>query len=117
MSFTEQQLRLLIYCTDQERLARNRGKVPGPQGWEDDLIEALAAELAVSPSGQQNGSGEGQLSHEDQWIGSEQAAAILGWHIRTLRRRYADLDGRKVAGSLVFRESTVREYAEALTDE
>jgi hypothetical protein len=116
VSFTEQQLRLLIYCTDQERLARHAGKVPGPQGWEAPLIEALAAELAVSASGQQNGGGEGQLSHEN-WIGSEQAAAILGWHVRTVRRRYADLDGRKVSGALVFRESTVREYSEALTDE
>jgi hypothetical protein len=107
---TERQWRQLLYCTAEELRARRAGKSPGVQKWNAELIRAVELELALSAPGQEPGTNESALSHD--WIGSDQAASILGWHVRTVRRRRAYLDGRKVAGALVFRESVVRQYAE-----
>jgi hypothetical protein len=47
-------------------------------------------------------------------IGTRQAAAILGWSVRTVQRHADDLDGELVGNGFVFPESTVIEYARRL---
>ena len=115
MTLTPRQWRQLLYCSAEELRERRAGKPPGVQPWNAELVRAVELELAVSLAGQENTDDESTLGHEN-WIGTEQAAEILGWHVRTVRRRRNDLGGRKVAGALVFRESVVRQYAEGLTD-
>ncbi len=51
------------------------------------------------------------------WIGSRLTAEILGWDIRTVQRRGADLDGRKVGGRWIFPEPMIQELREALDDD
>lgn len=116
MSLDERTLRLALWCANQELAARRAGKSPGLQPWNAELVRALELELAVSASGQCQGAELKYSLHEDDWIGSAEAARILRWHERTLRRRASDLDGRKVAGKLVFQASIVRSYAEAVND-
>jgi hypothetical protein len=49
-----------------------------------------------------------QLNHDQ--ISTTQAAQMLGWHVRKVRRNYLDLGGRKIAGRLMFDANTIREY-------
>ncbi|WP_156671314.1 MULTISPECIES: hypothetical protein [unclassified Mycobacterium] len=113
----ERMLRLALWCAEQELTARRKGDRPGGVlPWNAELVRALELELALSASGQDEGAELKCSLHDDEWIGTVEAAQILRWHERTLRRRASDLDGRKVAGKLVFQASTVRSYAEAMTD-
>jgi hypothetical protein len=113
MALTLRLLRLALWCADQELRARRDGKPPGVQAWNSELVRALAH--AVSSPRQETGNQLPDSNHDETaWIGSRLAAQMLGCDIRTVQRRAGDLDGRKVAGKLVFRESFVREYAEGL---
>lgn len=117
MTLSERTLRNAIYCATQELVARENGKAAANarvQPWNAELVRELELELAVSAAGQSDSADRACLEHEI-WIGSDQAARILGWHVRTVRRRRNDLGGQKIAGALMFPESAVREYAEALT--
>lgn len=116
MSLTPRLLRLALWCAKQELEARGNGKTPGVQQWNAELVRALELELAVSASGQSKGGELSGLDHDEEWIGTAEAARILRWYERKVRRRAPDLDGRKVSGQLVFRASTVRAYAEAVTN-
>jgi hypothetical protein len=115
MTLTPRQWRHVLYCTAEELRERRAGKAPGVRPWNAELVRAVELELAVSLSGQENSTRAAELTYDDP-IGSEQAAAILCWHVRTVRRRWEDIGGKKVGRKLVFRESVVRQYAEALTD-
>src|ERR1700677_2819790 len=111
MSCTEQQLRLLIYCTYQERLARHGGKVPGPQGWEDPLVQALCDELAEMSSKRQPLDDDlGQYTQEEQWIGAREGGQMTGWNIRKGQRHAVALGAQKISGRLVFPASAVLEH-------
>jgi hypothetical protein len=94
-----------------------RASLRKPVGlWLVKLIRRLELEVAVSSSRHEWDCVDSESEHDD-WIGTADAARLLGWHPRQVQRRHADLNGRKVSGKLVFRESVVREYAEALTNE
>ncbi|MGH3968897.1 MAG: hypothetical protein ACRDTV_12485 [Mycobacterium sp.] len=116
MTFSAAELRQMLYCCAEELRARTQGKPPGPQPWLRNLVRRLEGEVAVASSRQES---DGQQPHSEHevWIGSRQAARMLGCGLRTIQRRANDLDSQLVAGKLVFRESVVREYAEGLTDE
>jgi hypothetical protein len=119
VSLDERLLRLALHCSEQELQARRHGKPPGVQPWNAELLRALELELAVSLSRPRQDEGDtvSRFSHDDEWIDTRRAAAILGWTPRQVQRRTADLEGRKPGGhALVFRESVVREYAGSLTD-
>jgi hypothetical protein len=39
------------------------------------------------------------MAHEDRWISAREVAAMMGWHIRRVQRRYSHLE---VALDLIF---------------
>lgn len=116
LMFTDTELRQLLYCAAEELRARVRGKRPGPQPWLRDLVRRLELEVAVSSSRHDERCDLQLCEHEIEWIGTTQAASVLGWHERHVQRRATDLDGQKVAGKWIFRATVVRNYAEALND-
>jgi hypothetical protein len=86
MTLTPRQWRQTLYCVAEELRERRGGKTPGVRPWNAELVRAVELELAVSLSGQENSADTSELEHEN-WIGSEQAASILGWHVRKVGRR------------------------------
>jgi hypothetical protein len=119
VTLTARHLGLALWCAEQVRESRATGKrVPGPLlPWNSELVRTLEVEVAVSRTRQENDCEKQESRHDVAWIGAALAASILGWDLRQVQRRATDLDGRKVAGRWIFRESVVREYAEGLTDE
>ncbi|MDT5348324.1 MAG: hypothetical protein QOH91_1611 [Mycobacterium sp.] len=114
MNLTEDEKRQTLYCCGE--VARMRASLRKPVGlWLVKLIRRLELEVAVSSSRHEWGCVDSESEHED-WIGTAEAARLLGWHQRQVQRRAADLNGRKVSGKLVFREGAVRDYAEGLTN-
>lgn len=112
VTFSENELRNLLWCCGAVLRGRRAGILPGgEQRWLRELARRVELELAASSSRQDSDRGE-QYSDYDRWIGSQQTAAILGRDLRWVQRHAAELGGRKVAGALVFRESTIRHYAE-----
>jgi hypothetical protein len=98
-----------MYCCNEELTARRNGKIPGPQAWNHEVIRALQHAYTLSQSRHESNCEKEELTHDD-WIGSEQAAEILGWNVRKVQRHHRDLDGRKLGRAMRFRESVVREY-------
>lgn len=110
-------LELVLYCCSAELRARRRGKPPGVGRRLDSLVRRLELEVAVSRSRQESEGVETDSGYDDdEWIGTREAARLLRWNVRKVQRRKADLDGREVAGQLIFPARAVREYDEALTD-
>jgi hypothetical protein len=107
----------MLYCCAEELRARAAGKPPGPQPWLRNLVRRLEMEVALSSSRQDEHGDMPRSDHDDEWIGTVEAARILHWHQRQVQRRAADLEARKVAGKLVFRAATIHEYAEALKND
>ena len=112
MTLTPEQLRLAIFCAEQERLARHRGKPPGPQSWNDKLIQALATELAVASRPRQSEVvGLPCWNHDDD-LSARQVAEMMSWTVRRVQRHADKLGARRVDGRLIFRASTIREHIE-----
>jgi hypothetical protein len=105
-----------IWCCEQELQGRIDGKRPGEvRPFIAEHLRALQLEFAVAHERQAQVDRGSPCTNEGKWISTREAAAILGLSPRTVQRRAADFEGwwlspRKV----VFRESVVREYAEAL---
>jgi hypothetical protein len=116
VSMTPRLWRLALHCSVEELKARKAGKATGVMSWNAELVRALTFEVEVSSTRQETCCGAPQLEHDDdEWIGAKRAAELLRWGLRRVERHHTDLDGRKKAGKWFFRESVVREYAEALT--
>jgi hypothetical protein len=113
MRLSEHEVRVFYYCVADVIRGRMRGGQPIPD-WIHRAYDKLDYHIrAVSRPRHECDSGGEQLE-ADSWIGSRQTAAILGWDIRRVQRCASDLDGRKIGNRLMFRESTVLEYAEGL---
>lgn len=93
-------------CAEVLRGRRLRGQ-PVPS-WLRALYDRLDNEVRASRTRQESGSAEPELK-PDEWIGTAQAAVLLGWSRRRVQRRAADLDGQIVGGRWLFRESAVVE--------
>jgi len=117
MTLTEQQWRLVIFCLGEERQARLRGKTPGFQPWNDELIEAACRELAeMSRQRQSDDAAPSDLNRDnDSDLSSRQVAEMTGWHIRKVQRNRKKLGGQKIGTSLVFHERDVLEHIEGST--
>ncbi|WP_370499765.1 hypothetical protein NWT09_22135 [Mycolicibacterium sp. jd] len=108
----------LLFCAAEVRRGRSAGKIPGnPQApWLIHLIRRLEIEVALSHPRQDGTGGESSSKHEEL-VGTRETATLLGWTIRQVQRRAADLEGRKLAsGQLVFPAHVVHEYAESLNN-
>ncbi|CQD07435.1 hypothetical protein BN000_01485 [Mycobacterium europaeum] len=111
MTLTEDQLRKCLFCAVEERQARERGKPPGLARWNDDLIRALDAELALSRTRQCENAIQPHSKHED-WISAREVSEMTGWGLRRVQRHAAKLGARKIGGRLMFSESIIREHIE-----
>lgn len=81
------------------------------EAWLATLYDRLDIKVRMSRARQENGCPAAESEVNDSWIGSPEAAAILGWSKRQVQRCAPDLDGQIVAGRWLFRESLVKEYA------
>ena len=112
MTLTEHDLHLLVFCTDEERKARKRGKTPGIQGWEDPLIQNLCDELAeMSRTRQPLDDDDPQWKHET-WISTREVSDMTGWGMRRIQRHSDKLGARDIGGRLAFPLSVIREHVE-----
>jgi hypothetical protein len=109
---TPAQLQQALYCCSQERDARHAGKVPGPQAWNDTLIEALARELAEMSSARQQSEGDQEQLKHETWISTRQVAEMIGWGMRKIQRHSDKLGGRDIGGRLAFPLSVIRQHVE-----
>jgi hypothetical protein len=103
-----QDLRRCLFAVIELRAARLRGQFVGVS-WSDEMITKLVNELAS-----ERHSGRGDLpslthDHSDR-IGTVQAAAMTGWSVRTVQRRYKLLGGQKIGNSIMFHTSAIREH-------
>jgi hypothetical protein len=99
-----------LYCVNELVDRRRRAGVPVLHRMVK-LARRLDFAALMSRTGHESDVGATELEAECL-IGSREAAAFLGLSTRQVRRLTADLDGEIVGGRLVFRRSTVVEYAE-----
>lgn len=112
MTLAPKWIQLAIFAADEERKARQAGKFPGHERWNDELIEELSQELAkVSRSRQPARSGQSAWSH-DELLSSRQVAEMIGRGQRWVQRHAVELGGIYVDGRPVFRASIIREHLE-----
>ena len=112
MRLCEDEIRAAYYCASEILRSRRLGGQPIP-AWLRRWHARLDAELKLSRTRQDFDDAPAE-SGQELWIGTPEAAALLGWSLRQVQRRATDLEGRIIAGRYVFRESTVRTYAEEL---
>lgn len=109
MNLDNDQVRACFYCVAEVTRQRLLVGAPIPQ-W------LRSIHLALSPTGQETVALQLDSESPDELIGTEQAAAILGLHPRTVRRIATDLDGQIVANRWCFTRTAVIEYAENRTE-
>lgn len=110
MQLSDDDAERALYCVNEllDRKIRAGAHIPG---WMRSLASKLDLASALSSAGHQSDSGGEDLG-PSPWIGSAEAADILGVHPRTVRRWRADLGGEIIAGRMVFNPRAVHEYAE-----
>jgi hypothetical protein len=113
MKLIDEEIRAACYCASEVLRGRRLGGQPIPP-WLRRLHQRLDTEVRMSRTRQEFDDAPAELDTHDSWIGSPEAAALLGWSLRRVQRRASDLDGRIIAGRYVFRESVVRRFAEEL---
>lgn len=114
MKLTDDETEAALYCCNELIDRRRRAGVPVP-AWMIQLARRLDLTSALSSTGHESGGGSESLN-SDLHVGSREAAAILGLSTRTVRRLAPDLDGQIIGGRMVFKRSTVVEYAEGRRD-
>ena len=113
MRLADEEVRAAYYCASELLRSRRLGGRPIPL-WLRRWHARLDAEVRLSRTRQEFDGAPAELTAEDLWIGTPEAAALLGWSLRQVQRRAADLDGQMIAGRYMFRESAVRTYREEL---
>ncbi|WP_285031971.1 hypothetical protein [Mycolicibacterium sp. lyk4-40-TYG-92] len=105
-------LDLALWCCQYVLNARRSGATPGVAPWNSEVIRAIELERAVALQRQQ----EADFPPHSKELDTRTVAEKLGWSLRTVQRRAADLDGRKTrTGVWLFPADTVHEYAEELS--
>ncbi|WP_141213961.1 helix-turn-helix domain-containing protein [Mycobacterium marinum] len=110
MRLSDDETEAALYCAMELIDRRRRAGVPVPS-WMIRLAHRLDLTSALSPRGHEIDSGSESLE-SDLLVGSREAADILGLSTRQVRRLAPDLDGEAIGGRIVFKRSTVIEYAE-----
>jgi hypothetical protein len=105
------ELRAAYACAAEAVRGRVNRRAPVPQ-WLQKHFQRLDLEVRVSRTRPESSRAGEEFDDQDpRWIGTPEAAAILDWSTRKVQRLAADLDGQRVAGRWMFRESAVRDYA------
>lgn len=107
---SDDDVRAAYYCASEVLRSRRLRGQPVPP-WLAALVGRLDDEVRASRTRQEIVGEQPQLEPK-AWIGSAEAAALLGWSRRQVQRRAADLDGSRIGGRWLFREAVVIEYAE-----
>lgn len=114
MKLSPTEVRAAIYAL---RVYRDSGQPMWPS------VTALTTRLEnalrcgeVSPRRQSQRT-ENAESVDVEFIGTRLAARLLGWPMRRVQRRAADLEGRRVGDRLVFPRQVVEEYRDYLPKE
>lgn len=116
MRLDDDAVRAAYACAAESLRNRVNQNVPVPF-WLQSLYGRLDLEVRLSRTRQETDwDGEESEEKDSRWIGSPEAAAILGWSTRKVQRLAPDLDGQLTAGRWLFRESAVTDYAEAMRD-
>lgn len=105
MQLDGQQQQAVRYCVREVMRRRLLTGVPIPN-W----LRRLDRDLSMSACGPKTQVPQEEL---ETTIDTAEAAALLGYSTRHVRRIAADLDGRLVAGRWIFHRRTVAEYADA----
>ena len=113
MKLDEEQTRAAYYCVAEVIRGRALRGQPIPP-WLRAIDSEMRAEVVKpsSPTRQDSGGQETESDH-DVWIGSAEAATLLGWTVRQVQRLATDLDGRLVGGRYIYPKHAVIAYAEA----
>ncbi|MCV7285353.1 helix-turn-helix domain-containing protein [Mycolicibacterium wolinskyi] len=114
MKLTDDEVQAALYCVVEVVDRRRRANIPVPP-WMIQLARRLNLTSALSDRGHELDSG-GEQSEPERLIGTREAAAILGFSPRHVRRIAGDLDGETISGRVLFSLSTVAEYAQEKTD-
>lgn len=112
MRLSDDDVERALFCVNEVVGSRLRADVPVPW-WMWQLANRLdlsSLTSGMSPSGHESDGGSEAL--ETSLIGTQEAANLLGLSTRHVRRLAADLDGENVRGRMVFKRSTVVEYAQ-----
>ena len=106
-------VRAAYYCSAWvcRSLKENRRPIPD---WLQSHFDRLDSEVRMSRARQEKRGVEPSSEEEETWIGSPDAAQILGWSKRQVQRHAKELAGQIVGGRWLFRESLVVEFAEGL---
>ena len=113
MRLADGQLRAAYYCAAEVLRSRRLAGQPIPD-WLHRWHARLDDEVRMSRTRQDFDASPAESEEQDLWIGSPEAATLLGWSLRQVQRRASDLAGRIIAGRYMFRESEVRLYAKEL---
>jgi hypothetical protein len=116
MNLNADDIRGAIFCIlELRRRMEDNDETVKP--WLHQVAARYENALRMTRTRQQIACGDEQLDKEDEtWIGSAEAAHILGWKIRQVQRHQTDLDGQFISGRLAFRQSRICEYAEEMND-
>ncbi|AHC27822.1 MULTISPECIES: helix-turn-helix domain-containing protein [Mycobacteriaceae] len=113
MRFTDDDIAALLYCVTElvDRRARSGVNIPA---WMLKLSARLDLTSALSARDHKLQSVGAALESEigNSFVGTREAAKLLGLTEASVRRLATDLDGQKVGRDWVFKLSTVLQYAE-----
>ena len=82
------------------------------EGWMNYLLMRLDQEVRAMSSQRHEKSAAAEELDPEEWIGTTDAAEILGLTVRQTQRLARDLDGKRVGRIWLFRRSIVEDYAE-----
>jgi hypothetical protein len=112
MRLSGPEVRVAYYCL--ATMIRARRDVPGPVA---DLFDRLHTEFHRMSQPRHEITEETGDPGSSKWIGTSEAAALLGLHDRTIQRSAEKLGGEVVSGVLVFDRATVVAHKDRLTDD
>jgi hypothetical protein len=113
MRLSSSEIRTAYWCL-AAMIRSRRHDVPRPVA---DLFNRLDTEFhRMSQPRHETNDDTGDPAQLRKWIGTSEAAALLGLQDRTIQRNAETLGGAKVSGVLVFDRATVIAHKDRLAD-
>jgi len=108
---TERDLRRALFCVIELHERQRRKEAPGRAPWTPEMIEKLCRAIAeVSQPRQSEADGKSHSKHADKLLTARQVSARLGWGVRRVQRRAAELGGELIDGRLLFSSAAIDEH-------
>jgi hypothetical protein len=112
MRLSRSEVRTAYWCLATMIRTRRRD-VPRPVA---DLFDRLDAELHRMSQPRHETTDDAGDPAQSRWIGTSEAATLLGLQDRTIQRNADTLGGEMVSGVLVFDRATVIAHKDGLAD-